>query len=74
MAVSTASDMDWGFTEIRPHPRRASTASFSAVMVSGRPASTVYSVQADRSMRSASSPMSRSSCPADRVVGVPPPK
>ena len=53
---STASCMVWGFTDTREHPRRASTASFSAVMVSGRPASTVYSVQPDRSMCSASSP------------------
>ena len=74
MAASTASDMDWGFTDTRSQPRRLSTASFSAVMVSGRPASTVYSVQADRSMCSASSPMSRSSWGAVRVVGVPPPK
>ena len=71
---STASCMVWGFTDTREHPRRASTASFSAVMVSGRPASTVYSVQPDRSMCSASSPMSRSSWGAERVVGVPPPK
>ena len=50
IAASTWSDMVWGFTDTRPHPLRASTSSFSRVMVSGRPASTVYSVQRDRSI------------------------
>ena len=74
MAARTRSSMDWGFTDTRVQPRSRRTESFSAVMVSGRPASTVYSVQPDRSMWSASSPMSRSSWGAERVVGVPPPK
>ena len=59
-------------TRVAPAARMAR--SLSMVTVSGRPASTVYSVQPDRSMWSASSPMSRSSWGAERVVGVPPPK
>ena len=74
MASSTAADMDWGFTETRPQPWARRTESFSAVMVSGRPASTVYSVQPERSTCSSRAVMTWWSCRADRVVGVPPPK
>ena len=42
-------------------------------MVSGLPASTVYSRRAERSKFSASTAHSRSSCDAVSVVGVPPP-
>ena len=45
----------------------------SAVMVSGRPASTVYSVSRDRSKHCSTWVSSRSSWGAVRVVGVPPP-
>ena len=57
----------------RSTPFRRSTASFSAVMVSGRPASTVYSTTPPMSNLSFSRPSSRSICAAVRVVGVPPP-
>ena len=43
-------------------------------MVSGRPASTVYSRRAERSKLSSTAAQSRSSCGAESVVGVPPPK
>ena len=54
-------------------PCRASTASFSRLMVSGRPASTVYSVQPARGRTSLHRVSSRSIWSALRVVGVPPP-
>ena len=73
MAARTRSSMDWGFTDTRVQPRSRRTESFSAVMVSGRPASTVYSAQALRSKAPSSAPMSRSSRAGLRVVGVPPP-
>ena len=50
-----------GFTDTRVQPLVRRTASFSAVMVSGRPASTVYSTHAERSTASSNSPISRSS-------------
>ena len=73
MARSTSSRRVWGFTEIRSVPARRSTASRSSVMVSGRPASTVNSPQADRSKARRRPDRARSSCSAVRVVGVPPP-
>ena len=50
-----------------------STSSFSRVMVSGRPASTVYSVQCSRGRTASHRVSTRSICSALRVVGVPPP-
>ena len=54
-------------------PWRAKTWSFSWVMVSGRPASTVYSRQPERSKLRPRTSRSRFSWLAVRVVGVPPP-
>ena len=54
MAARTASCMVWGFTDTRSTPQRTITASFSSVTVSGRPASTVRSVQPDRSKEASS--------------------
>ena len=65
--------MDWGLTLIRSTPFFLRTASFSAVMVSGLPASTVRSTALARSNFSFSRPSSRSICSAVKVVGVPPP-
>ena len=65
--------MDWGLMDTRVTPLRRSAASFSAVMVSGRPASTVYSTVWLMSNLSFNRPSSRSICSAVRVVGVPPP-
>ena len=45
IAASTLSSMDCGLMLTRPTPAFFSTRSFSGVMVSGRPASTVYSAQ-----------------------------
>jgi hypothetical protein len=73
MASSTASDMVWGLTLTRSTPCARSTRRRSGVMVSGRPASTVYSRRAERSNSRASTAHSRSSCCAESVVGVPPP-
>ena len=73
MASSTVSLMVWGFTLTRSTPWRRSTCSFSTVMVSGRPASTVYSRIWDRSNSFSRAEHRRSSCSADNVVGVPPP-
>ena len=73
MARSTFSSKVWGFTETRVTPWLRSTASFSAVMVSGRPASTVISSQAVRSKEVSKAVRTRSICSAVRVVGVPPP-
>ena len=49
-------------------------ASFSGVMVSGLPASTVNSRQPDRSKWVCTAFSKVFSCPASSVVGVPPPK
>ena len=65
--------MVWGFTDTRSTPWAFKTASFSAVMVSGRPASTVISPQQDRSKDSSKAVRTRSICSAVKVVGVPPP-
>lgn len=73
MASSTLSDIVWGFTLTRPTPCARRTRSFSAVIVSGRPASTVYSRRAERSNSRSSAAQSLSSCAAESVVGVPPP-
>ena len=61
MASSTVSSMDWGFTETRSTWWAISTDILSAVMVSGRPASTVYSVSRDRSKQVSTWVSSRSS-------------
>ena len=73
MARRTFSSKVWGFTETRVTPWRFSTDSFSAVMVSGRPASTVISVQAEQSKAVSKAVRTRSICSAVSVVGVPPP-
>ena len=73
MARSTGSSKVWGFTETRVTPWAFKTASFSAVMVSGRPASTVSSGQAERSKDVSKAVRTRSICSAVSVVGVPPP-
>ena len=65
--------MVWGLTDTRVTPWHFRTASFSAVMVSGRPASTVISGQAERSKDSSRAVSTASICAAVRVVGVPPP-
>ena len=70
---STSSDIVCGFTLTRFTPCETSTASFSSVTVSGRPASTVNSRQAERSKHAFVSASSRSSSGAVSVVGVPPP-
>ena len=74
MAWSTVSDMVWGLTLTRSQPWARSTFSFSAVIVSGRPASTVNSRTEERSKLLSSAVQTSSSCWADSVVGVPPPK
>ena len=73
MAASTGSDMVWGFTEIRLPPPARMARSFSRVMVSGRPASTVNSVPGARAKASFTLSSRAASWPASRVVGVPPP-
>ena len=73
MAARTLSSMDWGLTLIRSTSFFRRTASFSAVMVSGLPASTVSSTASARSNPSRSLPSRRSICSAVKVVGVPPP-
>ena len=73
MARSTFSSKVWGFTDTRVTPWAFKTASFSAVMVSGRPASTVSSSQAERSKAASKAASTRSICSAVSVVGVPPP-
>ena len=59
--------------EIGSAPYSLMTASFSASVQSGRPASTVYSTMVERSKQSRTVPMSWRSCAAERLVGVPPP-
>ena len=61
MASSTESVMVWGFTLILSTPCRRSVLSFSIVIVSGRPASTVYSRRPERSNSDSSFEHSRSS-------------
>ena len=73
MASRTLSDMVCGFTLTRRTPCALSVSSLSRVMVSGRPASTVYSRSCVRSKLSSSLEHSSSSCGALSVVGVPPP-
>ena len=73
MAWSTWSDMVWGLMEMRSIPCSRSTSSFSRVMVSGRPASTVISRQPARGRWASAAASRRSSWDAERVVGVPPP-
>ena len=73
MLRSTWSDRDWGLMLMRLMSASRKARSFSWVMVSGRPASTVYSLISVKSKRRSSLVQSSSSCPALRVVGVPPP-
>ena len=73
MAARTWSDMVWGFTEIRLAPPSRRAESFSRVMVSGRPASTVNSVPGAREKAVCSRSSRAASWGASRVVGVPPP-
>ena len=73
MARSTRGSRDWGLTLMRSAPWSSSTCNFSRSMVSGRPASMQYSTQPDRSKALFTAVSSASICPADRVVGVPPP-
>ena len=73
MAASTPSSMVCGFMLILPTPHFLSTASFSAVMVSGLPASTVTSRMPDISKLSFTVLKTLSSCCAVSTVGVPPP-
>ena len=59
---------------MRPTPRDLMTWSFSAVIVSGRPASMVNSTSAGSMLKPLiTAAISESSCSADSVVGVPPP-
>ena len=62
-----------GLTLIRVTGCARSTSSFSFVMLSGRPASTVNSIACDRSKSSSTAHRRRSICRGVRVVGVPPP-
>ena len=73
IASRTLSDIVWGLTLSLSTPWARSVRSFSAVIVSGRPASTVYSRRAERSNSRSSFPQSLSSWAAESVVGVPPP-
>ena len=73
MLRSTWSDRDWGLILMRLMPASRRARSFSPVMVSGRPASTVNSVQRERSNTWRIFPHRVESCRADKVVGVPPP-
>jgi len=59
--------------EMRVAPYSLMTASFSASVQSGRPASTVYSITSERSKFSRTVPISWRSWSAERLVGVPPP-
>ena len=61
MASRTESDMVCGFTLTRPTPWARSVSSLSRLIVSGRPASTVYSRRAERSNSRSSLAQSRSS-------------
>lgn len=65
--------MVWGLTDTRVTPWAFKTANFSAVMVSGRPASTVRSPQREVSKDCSKAVSTRSSWSAASVVGVPPP-
>ena len=73
MAAKTASLMDWGFTDTRSTPWARRAQSFSAVIVSGRPASTVNSEHRERSTYRSSCSSRSESWAAVSVVGVPPP-
>ena len=73
MFANTSSEKVCGLMEMRVAPYSLMTASFSASVQSGRPASTVYSTMAERSKQSRTVPMSWRSCAAERLVGVPPP-
>ena len=74
MFSSTLSLKVCGFMLRRVMPAAFNAASFSAVTVSGRPASTVYSLKWDRSKFFSITAQIFSICSAERVVGVPPPQ
>ena len=59
--------------EMRVAPYSLMTASFSASVQSGRPASTVYSARPSRGKLARTVPISWRSWAAERLVGVPPP-
>ena len=65
--------MVWGFTEILVTGCLLIAISFSLVILSGLPASTVYSFTCSTGKHASIWPSSRSSCSGSRVVGVPPP-
>ena len=65
--------MVWGLMEILWMLWNLKTSSLSAVMVSGRPASTVNSAQPSMGRNSSTADKTRWSWAALRVVGVPPP-
>ena len=71
--TSTSSAIDCGFILNRSTPYDFITRSFSRVMVSGLPASTVYSCTPSSSKAPEISLKSLSSCDALIEVGVPPP-
>ena len=73
MAARVPSSMVWGLMLTRFAPRARMTASFSGVMVSGRPASTVYSARLPAGKQSPTRAISVSSWSASSTVGVPPP-
>ena len=73
MARRTRSSMVWGLMEMRRMPWALRTSSFSPVMVSGRPASTVNSVHPSMGRDLSTAVKILWSWAALRVVGVPPP-
>ena len=73
MLCSVLSCIVCGFTEILSTPKRLSAISFSLVMLSGLPASTVISYASCTGKFSYRQISNSSSCSADNVVGVPPP-
>ena len=72
--LRVASHMVCGFIEILVTPISRMTRSFSSVIVSGRPASTVNSVPLFMPYSRTAWDISRSSSPAVSTVGVPPPR
>ena len=72
-AARTVSFAVWGFIDILVTPASLRTSSFSSVMVSGLPASTLYSPSVGAPKHSAIAPVSILSSSALSTVGVPPP-
>ena len=73
ISCNTSSQSDCGLTQTRVMPYSFATANFSAVIVSGRPDSSVYSSSWETSVKDAIFPNKNRSCSAVRIVGVPPP-